>query len=128
MTAMQIMQSLSTQRPVIHWRAGSVTEKLDAVALEEPLEIRLAPGPGEPRAVAVTMRTPGHDEDLAAGVCLTEGIVDRADQIERVEVRTVEGYGDVVTVTLGPLAGARSTIGGRIEEARRQVYMSSSCG
>ena len=41
----------------------------DAVAVEEPLEIRVN---GE--AVAVTMRTPGHDEELALGFCLTEGL------------------------------------------------------
>src|SRR5437762_11567720 len=41
----------------------------DAVAVEEPLEIRVN---GEP--VAVTMRTPGHDEELALGFCLSEGI------------------------------------------------------
>jgi FdhD protein len=42
---------------------------LDAVAVEEPLEIRIG---GEP--VAVTMRTPGHDEELALGFCLSEGL------------------------------------------------------
>src|ERR687886_2521904 len=41
----------------------------DAVAVEEPLEIRVG---GRP--VAVTMRTPGHDEELALGFCLSEGI------------------------------------------------------
>jgi FdhD protein len=45
----------------------------DEVAAEEPLEIRVN---GEP--VAVTMRTPGHDEELALGFCLSEGIVPRA--------------------------------------------------
>jgi FdhD protein len=44
-------------------------EERDQVAVEEPLEIRLA---GRP--VAVTMRTPGHDEELALGFCLTEGL------------------------------------------------------
>jgi FdhD protein len=43
--------------------------ELDVVAVEEPLEIRIA---GEP--VAVTMRTPGHDEELALGFCVSEGI------------------------------------------------------
>jgi FdhD protein len=43
--------------------------ELDAVAVEEPLEIRIG---GEP--VAVTMRTPGHDEELALGFCVSEGI------------------------------------------------------
>src|SRR5215210_3764850 len=41
----------------------------DAVALEEPLEIRIG---GRP--VAVTMRTPGHDEELALGFCISEGL------------------------------------------------------
>ena len=41
----------------------------DLVAVEEPLEIRI-----NGRAVAVTMRTPGHDEELALGFCLSEGL------------------------------------------------------
>ena len=44
-------------------------EEDDVVAAEEPLEIRIS---GEP--VAVTMRTPGHDEELALGFCVTEGL------------------------------------------------------
>ena len=44
-------------------------EQADRVAVEEPLEIRIG---GRP--VAVTMRTPGHDEELALGFCLTEGL------------------------------------------------------
>jgi FdhD protein len=51
---------------------GGRTE-LDEVAAEEPLEIRVN---GEP--VAVTMRTPGHDEELALGFCLSEGILPRS--------------------------------------------------
>ena len=47
---------------------GAVVER-DAVAVEEPLEIRI-----DGRPVAVTMRTPGHDEELALGFCLSEGI------------------------------------------------------
>src|SRR5207249_11496729 len=45
----------------------------DHVAVEEPLEIRIS---GRP--VAVTMRTPGHDEELALGFCLSEGLQPRA--------------------------------------------------
>src|ERR1043166_2881790 len=41
----------------------------DVVAVEEPLEIRISGSP-----VAVTMRTPGHDEELALGFCLSEGL------------------------------------------------------
>ena len=62
----------------------------DAVAVEEPLEIRVN---GEP--VAVTMRTPGHDEELALGFCLTEGIAPRrASPPEDLAANTVEVEAD----------------------------------
>jgi FdhD protein len=48
----------------------------DAVAVEEPLELRIGG-----RAVAVTMRTPGHDEELALGFCLSEGLRPRAARL-----------------------------------------------
>ena len=52
--------------------------------MEEPLEIRLAAHAAHsaPTSVAVTMRTPGHDVDLAAGFLFTEGIIARAADIE----------------------------------------------
>jgi FdhD protein len=50
----------------------------DAVAVEEPLEIRIG---GRP--VAVTMRTPGHDEELAIGFCLSEGLAPRGARLQR---------------------------------------------
>jgi FdhD protein len=83
-------------------------EELDHVAVEEPLEIRIG---GRP--VAVTMRTPGHDEELALGFCLSEGIRPRAASLSPdLAPNTVEvdapGY-DV----------------GRLE---RRFYTSSSCG
>jgi FdhD protein len=49
---------------------GSYESFTDEVAIEEPLEIRIGENP-----VAVTMRTPGNDEELAAGFLLSEGIV-----------------------------------------------------
>jgi len=50
-------------------RPGSTEPEHDLIAVEEPLEIRIG---GRP--VAVTMRTPGHDEELALGFCLSEGL------------------------------------------------------
>jgi FdhD protein len=78
--------------------------KPDRLATEEPMEIRAA-GPGqEPMPVAVTMRTPGHDFELAAGFLITEGLV--ADAAQLASVRYCElGPGqqqqfNVVTVRL----------------------------
>jgi len=80
----------------------------DDVAVEEPLEIRIG---GEP--VAVTMRTPGHDEELALGFCLTEGL-------EPVSARIPD---DLAANTVEVDAH-----GFDAERLRRSFYTSSSCG
>lgn len=77
----------------------------DAVAVEEPLEIRVN---GEP--VAVTMRTPGHDEELALGFCLTEGIAPRSASVPD----------DLSANTVDVAAQGRL--------APRNFYTASSCG
>ena len=81
----------------------------DEVAVEEPLEIRVD---GEP--LAVTMRTPGHDEELAAGFLHGEGLIDGAPQVGP----TDDLAGNVVEVR-GPL---------RRDPGRRRFYTTSSCG
>jgi FdhD protein len=80
----------------------------DVVAVEEPLEIRIG---GEP--VAVTMRTPGHDEELALGFCVTEGL-------EPVSARVPD---DLTANTVE--VDARGFDPDRL---RRHFYTSSSCG
>jgi FdhD protein len=58
-------------------RPGNRAEMPEHVATEEPMEIRVG-GPGQdPRPLAVTMRTPGHDFELAVGFAITEGVTDR---------------------------------------------------
>jgi FdhD protein len=84
-------------------------EREDAVAVEEPLEIRVDGGP-----LAVTMRTPGHDEELALGFLLGEGLIDgprQAGPTHDFAANTVE--------VEGPL--------GR-DPASRSFYTTSSCG
>jgi FdhD protein len=62
----------------------AVRERPDKVVTEEPMEIRLH-GPGqEPEALAVTMRTPGNDFELAVGFCLTEGLLHSPDELDTV--------------------------------------------
>ena len=80
----------------------------DAVAVEEPLEIRIN---GEP--VAVTMRTPGHDEELALGFCLSEGLAPRGAAVPAdLAANTVEVTADGLTP----------------QSVKRNFYTSSSCG
>src|ERR671930_848651 len=80
----------------------------DRVAVEEPLEIRL-----DGHAVAVTMRTPGHDEELALGFCLSEGIPARAARLPA----------DLAANTIDVDADAFDP-----SSVERHFYTSSSCG
>jgi FdhD protein len=62
----------------------AVRDRPDKVVTEEPMEIRLH-GPGqEPEALAVTMRTPGNDFELAVGFCVTEGLLRSSDDLDTV--------------------------------------------
>ena len=101
----------------------------DAVATEEPLEIRLSwTGPDGRRAqqsIAVTMRTPGSDEELAAGFLLTEGIIGAPAELQAIGPcgpPAANGLINVVRVDLAP--------GVEVDLARleRHFYTSSSCG
>ena len=90
----------------------------DEVAIEEPLEIRIGQDP-----IAVTMRTPGNDEELAAGFLLSEGIVRaRADLREIVHCTLPASLGNVLNVTLSP--GAKFNPAA----AHRFGTISTSCG
>src|SRR6266568_2537395 len=61
---------------VKEWRDGVLRPASDYLAGEEPLEIRIGDHP-----LSVTMRTPGHDMELAAGFLLTEGLVEKRGDI-----------------------------------------------
>ncbi len=111
----------AVSRPVKRLAGECVSFEDDLVAVEEPLEIRVGGA-----SVAVTMRTPGADRELAAGFCLTEGIVATPDEIERVEICTQAEHGNVMDVTLVEEAQARRAC--RVSEAKREMYLSSSCG
>ena len=97
---------------------GVVSRTTDRVAREEPLEIRV-----EGRSIAVIMRTPGHDEELAAGFLLTEGVVKKPTDIFEISLcpSTSEG-GNVVDVLL--TAG----VAVNWDSLTRHVFASSSCG
>jgi FdhD protein len=72
------MTSPSVQSRTVHAVRGTERQtRDDCIAVEEPLEIRIAREgePGRGRAVSITMRTPGHDAQLAAGFLYGEGLV-----------------------------------------------------
>lgn len=99
------------------WDGQSVHFEPDDLAVEEPLEIRV-----RGRAVTITMRTPGHDAELAAGFLLTEGIVQRASDILRSEHCTSNEHENVLNVLLAPEVFVD------FERLTRHVFASSSCG
>ena len=99
---------------VVRW-TGPVSERRpDALALEEPLELRLA---GHP--LTVTMRTPGHDEELAAGLLHAQDLLRDPSELERMERDPAQPNRLDISLSTR-LAGA--------ERWRRYTYVSSSCG
>lgn len=101
----------------------------DLLAAESPLEIRLAHGPADQRreqSLSVTMRTPGHDRELAAGFLLSEGLIRAGADLlaldHRHDPRRPEQRGNVLLAELG--AEIEVDLG-RLE---RHFYTSSSCG
>jgi FdhD protein len=68
--------------PVVHWSGGDARPARDELVVEEPLELRLAAAPTESDAViAAIMRTPGHDDELAAGFLFGEGLLHGRDEL-----------------------------------------------
>jgi FdhD protein len=89
----------------------------DALALEEPLEIRV-----EGKPVAVTMRTPGHDRELAAGFLLSEGVIASAADLFDIVQCPSDSPGNALDVLLKNPAAAD------LDRLTRHVFTSSSCG
>ena len=113
---------------IVHKISGeSLTESPDLLAVEEPLEIRLGFGPvtdRQQRPVSVTMRTPGHDEELAMGFLFTEGIIQKPTDIVSCRhcVQDAHKEGNVLRVELHPDVVVDWS---RLE---RNTFTSSSCG
>ncbi len=105
---------------VQEWQDGRLRPFQDYLAGEEPLEIRAGDVP-----VSVTMRTPGHDLELAAGFLFTEGLIQRREQIRSIAPASgckPTEQGNIVQVDLDAdaLAG--------LDRVRRNFYATSSCG
>jgi FdhD protein len=121
-------ESLEIPRPASMTRAEVVTvdgdrrsRRSDRLATEEPMEIRVEEPGAEQRSVAVTMRTPGHDFELAVGFLLTEGLIFGRDDVRSVRYCAVpreEQHYNVVSVSVARV----------LEFEQRSFYATSSCG
>jgi FdhD protein len=98
--------------PVRKIEGDSSASFQDLLAVEDPLEIRL----GE-KTISITMRTPGHDPELAAGFLFTEGILEGTQQI-----REIQHSKNSITVQLNP------DVEVDFERLQRNFYTTSSCG
>jgi FdhD protein len=113
------MTGRTTRRRLLRVGEGVAQWRGDDLATEEPLEIRIA---GQP--VAVTMRTPGNDFELAVGFLVTEGLVERPEQVRSIQTCSWKQTGEfnVVDVVLADDAP-------RFDPAQgRNFYTTSSCG
>lgn len=118
------------RRKVTNWtvtvvrKDGSFASKPDVLVTEEPLEIRAESPTQQVQPIAVTMRTPGHDFELAVGFLFTEGIIKQSDDVRTVRYcqlpDSAEQQFNVVTVSLTS----------QFDEAlsRRGMVTSASCG
>jgi FdhD protein len=103
--------------------SGEINETADKVAVEEPLQIQIeySTATGQMlKDIAVTMRTPGNDEELAAGFLFTEGIIKYKEDIS--EIKRSHGDENMVQVIL------KENIIPALGNAARNFYTTSSCG
>lgn len=126
---------------VTHWQENEQQRREEHLAVEEPFEIRIATGGDKMyHPLAVIMRTPGNDTELAMGFLLTEGVISSADDVLAIE-DAIDADGlplaNVVNVLLrgdtpskGQLIASTSNVSVPIDRARfeRHFAVSSSCG
>lgn len=112
--------SMVSRVEVEGWREGVPSVRAEALAVEEPLELRVAG-----RGVAVVMRTPGHDRELAAGFFWTEGLLRSREELLDLVPCGRDGRAPAENVLEALLAPTASVDLARLT---RHVFTSSSCG
>jgi len=114
-----------SKRRILTFEAGQMRRHRDEIATEEPLEIQLSAG-NEERTIAITMRTPGNDYELAAGFLYNEGVIAAKEAIVRM-IYCVDGQQqlqeyNVLRVTLyAPQLPD-------LHQLDRHFFTSSACG
>ncbi|KAA5828744.1 formate dehydrogenase accessory sulfurtransferase FdhD [Saccharopolyspora hirsuta] len=116
------MGRVTVRRPVLKIAADGTTRRPDTLAAEEPMEIRV-----DGRPLSVTMRTPGHDVELAHGFLLTEGVIHDREQLSSARYCDSPGPDgrntyNVLDVVLAPGVQPPDS------SVTRNFYTTSSCG
>ena len=108
------MSSSSLPTNITRWSSGETEKKEDIVAVEEPLQVIV-----DGRPLAVLMRTPGDDHVLIMGFLLTEGIIEKASQVRRVDLEAKDNHALVFLTDDHSCDWERLT---------RHLFSASSCG
>ncbi len=108
------MPDASRPCQLIRWTNGVETTRDDLVSVEEPLQVII-----DGRPLAVLMRTPGDDELLVMGFLLTEGIIDKASQVRRIDLEARDNHALVFLIDDHQCDWERLT---------RHLFSASSCG
>jgi FdhD protein len=104
-------------RKIVRWESGAKRPAMDHLAAEEPLEIRI-----DTRPLLVTMRTPGHDAELAAGLLFTEGLLTARKDVRDIKANRRNPSGNSIDVFLSP------DVSVDLQRLKRRGFVSSSCG
>jgi FdhD protein len=119
----------ATRVTIKRFSAEGFREFPDDLAIEEPLDMQVEFGPAdgrEAKTISITMRTPGHDRELAAGFLVGEGLLRSPDQVESVTSRGprfgATGFQNSVRVVLHPGVPLD------LKRLERNCYTTSSCG
>ena len=99
--------------------ATEIHDANDELAIEEPLEIQIRSGGNNQKTISITMRTPGHDEELAIGFLFTEGIIKNKKQIVGTEILSFENKAVVIL---------NENESFNLQNTERNFYTTSSCG
>ena len=123
---MEPRPTAETRREILSFDDGVASRHNDSVVTEEPLEIRVSIA-GRSKTVAVTMRTPGADFELAAGFLFGEGVISRREQVVSISYckdddLPADQLYNIVIVELDPSAEPD------LRPLDRHFYVSSACG
>ena len=109
---------------VTHWKEHLQEQREDHVTVEEPFEVRV-----NHRNLAIIMRTPGHDRELAMGFLFTERVIHQADDVQAIEDAMDDDglpLANVVNVHLHPNEKQGSLV--QVDNFERHFAVSASCG